>query len=104
MVKHIILTDAALDSADVILVTRGALPQTIGSLAAGGYTVRDTSAPVTGTVTEAAAPPDPGEDWYDARALIDLDYENDRAYVNGTAYGSIAAARGRGGRRQCARQ
>lgn len=96
MVKHIILTDAALDSADILLVTRGTLPQTIGSLTAGDYTVRDTSSPVAGTVTEAAAPPDPGEDWYDSRAMIDLDYENDRAYVNGTAYGSIAAARAAG--------
>jgi len=37
----------------------------------------------------AAAP----SDWWTANAYIDLDYENDRAYVNGTAYASIAAAR-----------
>lgn len=54
MPKHIILTDTGLDAADVIFVTRGALPQTIGGLAAGDYTLRNTSAAVSGVVTAPA--------------------------------------------------
>lgn len=53
MTKHIILTDTVLDPADVILVVRGALPQAITGLVADTYTVRDTSAPVSGVVTPA---------------------------------------------------
>ncbi len=55
MPKHIILIDTALSASDVILTTRTALPQTISGLAAGDYTVRNTSAPVSGTVTAAGA-------------------------------------------------
>lgn len=51
MPKHIILTDTTLDPADVILVQRTTLPQAITGLSADTYTVRDTSAPVSGTVT-----------------------------------------------------
>ncbi len=31
--------------------------------------------------------------WWTANALVDIDYANDRAYINGTAYTSVAAAR-----------
>lgn len=34
-----------------------------------------------------------GAAWWTSGALVDLDYQNDRAYVNGTAYASLAAAR-----------
>ncbi|RWR08132.1 SGNH/GDSL hydrolase family protein [Paenirhodobacter populi] len=54
MAKHIILTDTTLDPADVILVRRSGLPQVVGDLAADSYTVRDTSAPVSVTVTGTA--------------------------------------------------
>ncbi|HEY0214458.1 MAG TPA: hypothetical protein VGC40_12880 [Paenirhodobacter sp.] len=91
MVKHIILTDATLDAADVIVITKGTLPQTIGSLAAGSYTVRNTSAPVAGEVSAVAS-----GNWWTEGANIDLDYGNDRAYVAGTAYATIAAARAAG--------
>lgn len=56
MPKHIILTDTVLDPADVILVQRGALPQAITGLAADTYTVRDTSASVSGAVADGALP------------------------------------------------
>lgn len=59
MAKHIILTNTALDPADVVLVTRTALPQALTGLDAGTYTLRDTSAPVSGTVTAAVVTPDP---------------------------------------------
>ncbi|RWR29853.1 hypothetical protein D2T29_13805 [Sinirhodobacter populi] len=58
MTKHIILTDTALTASDIILATRGSLPQVIGGLAAGDYTVRDSSAPVSGTVTAPATTDD----------------------------------------------
>lgn len=34
-----------------------------------------------------------GAQWYEVGALIDVDYENDRAYVAGVEYASVAAAR-----------
>lgn len=51
MPKHIILTDAALELADIIVVPRSAVPQVIQGLEPGEYTVRNTSAPVSGAVT-----------------------------------------------------
>ncbi|RWR25294.1 hypothetical protein D2T29_22170 [Sinirhodobacter populi] len=54
MAKHIILTDTALTASDIILATRGSLPQVIGGLEAGEYTVRNTSAPLSGTVTASS--------------------------------------------------
>lgn len=50
MPKHIILTDVAIDPADIIVVPRTAIPQVIRDLQAGAYTVRNTSAPVSGVV------------------------------------------------------
>lgn len=41
----------------------------------------------------AFTPASAGTDWWTTGALVDIDYENDRAYVNGTAYVSVAAAR-----------
>lgn len=87
MAKHIILTDVALSAADVILTTKTALPQVISGLAADTYSVRNTSAPVSGTVTPGTV------NWWTPNALVDIDYDNDRAYINGTEYASIAAAR-----------
>lgn len=57
MAKHIILTDTALDPADVILVQRTTLPQAITGLVPDTYTVRDTSAPMSGTVTAPVTGP-----------------------------------------------
>lgn len=51
MPKHIILTDVALELADVIIVPRTALPQLIDGLAPDTYTIRNTSAPISGVVT-----------------------------------------------------
>lgn len=87
MAKHIILTDVALSAADVILATKTTLPQVIGSLAADTYSVRNTSAPISGTVTDASS------DWWTANSVIDIDYANDRARINGVSYASLAAAR-----------
>lgn len=56
MPKHIILTDTSLDLADVIIVPRGALPQAIVGLAAGDYTIRNTSPPVAGVVMPPVGP------------------------------------------------
>lgn len=41
-----------------------------------------------GPVTETVA-----ETWWVSQAYADIDYANDRAYINGTAYASITAAR-----------
>lgn len=57
MPKHIILTDTAINPADVILVQRTSLPQAITGLTPNTYTVRDTSAPVSGTVTAPVTGP-----------------------------------------------
>lgn len=53
MAKHIILTDSALSASDILLVTKATLPQAISGLSAGDYTVRTTSAPISGTVSSA---------------------------------------------------
>lgn len=55
MPKHIILTDTTLNPADVILVPRSSLPQVIQGLAPDTYTVRNTSAPISGVVSEVGS-------------------------------------------------